>query len=70
MLPVGGACALKLRWGSLSLCTGPGRWRGGENAELMEGKFGRERGGGGAVTECQSKCGRPGTDGDEEREKG
>lgn len=72
MFPADGACGLKPGWSSLSLCTGLGRWRGGEKGEAMAGEFGRARGemgGGGAVTECQSNRWWLDTDGDEEREK-
>lgn len=62
---------MKPGWSSLSLCRELERWRGEENREATAGKLGRDRGemgGGGAVTECQSKR-RLDADGDEEREK-
>ena len=72
MLPSGWACGLKPGWSSLSLCTGLGRWREVEKGEAMAWELGRERGplgGGGAVTECQSKRWRLDPNGGEEREK-
>lgn len=55
MLPAGGAWGPKPGWGSLSVWARLGRWRGEVKREELPGERGWDWGGGGAVTEFQSK---------------